>query len=185
MASSFLGALDAQIDSLFAGWNIYSTTLLTALVAYTLYPLFFGAEPDIHPILLARQAAPSPIRQSGESAVYHALDIPHGYPLRSGLNVKDEGASKWSAGRDGDLRDIWREASKGASTKSSKILSVKGKDEPASQSFDELSVEINIIGKHIQSQGGKRVAIYLPNSPEFLVTLFGMLNLHVPQIYQS
>lgn len=30
--------------------------------------------------------------------------------LNTGLNVKDPGANKWSRGRDGDLRDIWRRA---------------------------------------------------------------------------
>ena len=173
MTSSVLGAVDAQLDALFAGWNVYSTTLVVCLVAFLLYPIFYGSEPDTHPILLSRQAAPSPVRQPGESAVYHALEIPHGYPLRAGLNVKDEGVSKWAAGRDGDLRDIWREAAKAAPGKNTRILSVKGRDEPITHDFQTLSKQINIIGKHVQSQGGKRVAIFLPNSIEFLVTLFG------------
>jgi len=35
-----------------------------------------------------------------------------------------------------------------------------------------ISKQINIIGQHIKQQGGSRVAIYLPNSIEFLTTLF-------------
>ena len=174
---SILQAIDAQLDALFADWNIYSTLLVVAFVAYLILPLFLGAEPDTHPLLLARQASASPVRQSGESAVYRAIDIPYGFPLRAGLRVKDEGASKWSSGRDGDLRDIWREAAKPreSTEKPMQILSVKGKDEPISHDVQTLSREINIIGKHIESLGAKRVAIYLPNSTEFLVALFGWL----------
>ena len=174
-STSFLAAIDGQLDSLFAGWNVYSTTLVAVFVGYLFYPLFFGAEPDTHPLLLARQASASPVRQAGESATYRAIDIPYGYPLRSGLNVKDEGAPKWSAGRNGDLRDIWREAAKSSGPHETPIqlLSVKGKDEPAAYGVEGISKDINVIGTQIQSLQGKRVAIYLPNSVEFLVTLFG------------
>ena len=174
-SGSILQIIDSQLDSLFADWNIYSTLLLSAFIAYLIIPLFIGSEPDTHPLLLARQASPSPVRQSGESAVYRAIDIPYGFPLRTGLRVKDEGASKWSAGRDGDLRDIWREAAKprAPTEKPSQILSVKGKDEPISHNIETLSKEINTVGKHIQNLGAKKVAIYLPNSVEFIVVLFG------------
>lgn len=37
---------------------------------------------------------------------------------------------------------------------------------------DDITRQINVIGKHIADQGGIRVAIYLPNSIEFLATLF-------------
>lgn len=37
---------------------------------------------------------------------------------------------------------------------------------------DEITRSINLIGQHISQQGGIRVAIYLPNSIELLVTLF-------------
>jgi hypothetical protein len=64
-------------------------------------------------MLLARQAVPSTVRNEGESAVYRSQAAPHGMPLNSGLNVKDTGVSKWSRGRDGDLRDIWRKVVEG------------------------------------------------------------------------
>lgn len=37
---------------------------------------------------------------------------------------------------------------------------------------DDITRQINLIGKHILDQGGARVAIYLPNSVEFMTTLF-------------
>lgn len=52
-------------------------------------------------------------------------------PLNTGLNVKDPGASKWSRGRDGDIRDVWRQAVNGVSEQGKpagkgKILTVLG-----------------------------------------------------------
>lgn len=37
---------------------------------------------------------------------------------------------------------------------------------------DDVTRQINLIGKHILDQGGSRVAIYLPNSVEFIAALF-------------
>jgi hypothetical protein len=37
---------------------------------------------------------------------------------------------------------------------------------------DNITRQINLIGQHILDQGGNRVAIYLPNSIEFMATLF-------------
>ena len=187
---SFLAQLDAQLDHLFAGWNVYSTTLVVVLIAVLFLPLFFSSgkhsshrliprltiliEPDIHPFLLARQATASPVRESGQSAVYRSSDIPHGYPLRRGLNLKDETTSKWGPGRDGDLRDIWLAAAGAGAGKSRKILTLKGNNEPVASTFEQLSKQINAIGTHFKRHGSQRVAIYLPNSTEFLVSLFGL-----------
>lgn len=38
--------------------------------------------------------------------------------------------------------------------------------------LDDITRQINLVGRHIASQGGKKVAIYLPNSVEFIATLF-------------
>jgi hypothetical protein len=73
------------------------------------YQVFTRRDPDMHPILLARQSRASPVRQQGESPVYRSLSAPHGMALNPGLNFKSPGAPKWSRGRDGDLRDIWRQ----------------------------------------------------------------------------
>jgi hypothetical protein len=61
-----------------------------------------------------------------------------------------------------------------ATSKEGKILTVYGKEDIEDHDLKHLSQEINVIGKHVQVHGGKRVAIYLPNSVELLTTLFGM-----------
>lgn len=85
----------------------------------------------------------------------------------------------YSAGRDGDLRDIWRrvtgeiplEKSTDTSAKG-KILTVFGKQEIVDHDISDITKEICIVGKHLKDHGAKRVAIYLPNSIELLAALF-------------
>jgi hypothetical protein len=103
-------SLDEGISGLFGQWNLYTTGIVTTFLGVVSYQIYTRQDPDVHPMLLARQAQSSPIRQQGESPVYRSQAAPHGMPLNSGLNVKDAGASKWARGRDGDLRDIWRQA---------------------------------------------------------------------------
>lgn len=175
--------IDTSIANFFSSWNWVSTVLVGGLLITLLWPIFMGKEADIHPFLLARQAQASPVRQPGESAVYHANEIPIGYPLRKGLAVKDPGAPKWSAGRDGDLRDIWRQALRGpvddngsaVGVARAKLLTVLGK-RIIEHDLDEVSKMINIIGKFIQEGQGKIVAVCLPNSVELLATIFGKLS---------
>jgi acyl-CoA synthetase (AMP-forming)/AMP-acid ligase II len=85
----------------------------------------------------------------------------------------------YSAGKDGDLRDIWRRVTgeiplekKASSSGTATILTVFGKEEISEHNIAALSKEIASIGKHLQDRGAKRVAVYLPNSIEFLATLF-------------
>jgi hypothetical protein len=85
----------------------------------------------------------------------------------------------YTAGRDGDLRDIWRRVTgeiplgKGqTSSGTAKILTVFGKEDITDHSIADITKEINVIGKHLKEHGAKRVAIYLPNSIEFLAALF-------------
>jgi hypothetical protein len=163
--------LDALIADTLSAWNLYTTLIALALFAFVAYPLIFWAEPDTHPLLLARQAAASPVRQPRESAVYRSTEVPHGYALKTGLSVREPGAPKWTAGKDGDLRDIWREAVN-TSTKPT-IVSVHGKESIFEHDYTTLSKLINIIGSHLQKTGVQRVAIYTPNSIEYLVTIFG------------
>ncbi|KAL8992927.1 MAG: hypothetical protein Q9169_006733 [Polycauliona sp. 2 TL-2023] len=178
-STSLLQQLDAGLEQLFAGWNIYTTLLTIGLVTYLVYPVFFTSDPDTHPLLLARQASPSYVRQPGESAVYRSLEVPASYPLKSGLNVKDPGAPRWSAGRDGDLKDVWRKAVRGpvddegkATGGPGKIYTVLGKEGVTEHKLAEVTKEINAVGEYLVQHGAKRVAIYMPNSMEFLVTLF-------------
>jgi len=112
-AGDYLTKLDESLSALGGQWNGYSTSIATAFVLMLTYSVMARVEPEIHPMLLARQATASAVRQEGQSPVYRANSAPHGYPLNSGLNVKAAGASKWAAGRDGDLRDIWRSAVSG------------------------------------------------------------------------
>jgi len=169
----FFDSADSGLTSLLGQWNVYSTGLVTIVVILVTIQLVSAREPDIHPMLLARQSAPSTVRQEGESAVYRSQAAPHGMPLNSGLNVKDPGASKWSRGRDGDLRDVWRRAATGGENGAKgKLLTVWGSQRVDEHNLEDITRQINLIGHHIAEQGGIRVAIYLPNSVEFLVTLF-------------
>jgi acyl-CoA synthetase (AMP-forming)/AMP-acid ligase II len=85
----------------------------------------------------------------------------------------------YSAGKDGDLRDIWHRVTgeipleRGAtSSGTATIMTVYGKEGVSEHKIDGISKEIAIIGKHLKEHGAKRVAIYQPNSIEFLAALF-------------
>jgi acyl-CoA synthetase (AMP-forming)/AMP-acid ligase II len=84
----------------------------------------------------------------------------------------------YSAGKDGDLRDIWRRVTgeipleKSESSGTGKLMTVFGKEEITEHNIADLTKEIAIVGKYLQERGAKRVAVYLPNSVEFLATLF-------------
>ena len=179
-APSALQQLDAQLEQILKGWNIYTTLIFIVLISYLLYPVFFTPEPDVHPMLLARQGIGSQVRHPGESASFRSVETPHGYPLKTGLNVKERGAPRWTGGRDGDLRDVWKRAVSGPVDndghpidKPEKVLTVLGKEEVVEHTFEKMTAEIIAVGQHIQSHGGSRVAIYLPNSVELLITFFG------------
>ncbi|KAM3455704.1 hypothetical protein MY3296_002122 [Beauveria thailandica] len=168
-----LETLDAGLTGLFGQWNGYSTGLVTVLVVILGYRILHATDPDVHPILLARQSAASTVRNEGESAVYRSPLAPHGMPLNTGLNVKPAGASKWSRGRDGDLRDVWRKVVQGGDAGAKgKLLTVHGSRNVEEHSLDDVTRQINLIGQQITEQGGIRVAIYLPNSIELLAALF-------------
>ena len=174
--ANVLEQLDAQVTELLRSWNVYTTVIAVIIAGFVLYPIFFAEEPDTHPFLLARQGRPSPVRNPGESAVYRSLEAPHGYPLRTGLNVKDPEAPRWAPGKDGDLRDIWRAVVRGGTHgEKGVIMSVFGKEAALEHNLQSISQEINIIGQQLRSSGGKRIGIYLPNSVEFLSAVFGKL----------
>ncbi|KAF2436922.1 acetyl-CoA synthetase-like protein [Tothia fuscella] len=177
--------LDEYIGELFSGWNIYSTLLAIFIAGYLVYTIAAAQDPDTHPMILQRQASPSYVRNPGESAVYRSPDVPHGYPLRTGLNVKTPGAPAYSGGKDGDLRDIWRrvtgeiplEQPRGTTIPTTrngkgKILTVFGKEQVIEHDINSITKDIAVVGESIQKHGGTRVAIYLPNSVEFLAALF-------------
>ncbi|KAK4179496.1 hypothetical protein QBC36DRAFT_298388 [Triangularia setosa] len=169
--------LDEGVTGLFKQWNIWTSLIVTLFAGFITYQISTRQDPDIHPFLLARQSQASPVRQPKESSVYRPQAAPHGLPLHTGLNVKDPGANKWARGRDGDLRDIWRQTIAGVQEGDDKgakgrILTVEGTENVKEHDLDALTRQINLIGQHIVGQGGNRVAIYLPNSVELIVTLF-------------
>ena len=178
--ANWVEQLDAQVAAILADWSLVTTLIAFVIVAVLSYPIIFSDEPDTHPLLLARQAAIAPVRNKNESAVYRSPEVPHGYPLKTGLNVKDAGAPRWATGKDGDLRDIWREvlrggtkAQDGKDIPEGALMTVLGKEEVVEHDVKELSKEVQIIGKHLKASGQKRVAIYLPNSAEYLMAIFG------------
>jgi len=176
--------IDSAIGDFFSQWNWASTIIVGLILIVVIYPIFAGKEADVHPFLLARQTQASPIRQPGESAVYRSTEIPYGYPLRSGLAIKDPGASKWTTGRDGDLRDIWRQAVTGPKKEdgssagpSAKITTILGTEKIIEHNLRDLTSDINVIGESIKNAGGRKVAVCLSDSTELLCTIFGMLQI--------
>lgn len=124
---SIFESIDNALTGAVGTWNVYSTGLATALVVAISYKIASLREPDVHPMLLARQAIASTVRHEGESAIYRAQAAPHAMPLNHGLNVKDPGAAKWSRGRDGDLRDVWRKVALGGENGAKgKLITVLG-----------------------------------------------------------
>ncbi|PHH83787.1 hypothetical protein CDD82_2659 [Ophiocordyceps australis] len=167
-----LETLDSAVTDLLGQWNVYSTALATLLVALVTYHMVLsGRDPDVHPLLLARQTVPSTVRNPGESPVYRAHGAPHGMPLATGLGVRDPDAPKWSRGRDGDLRDVWRQAVASPAVRG-RFLTVHGSQNVVEHKLDDLTRQINIVGRHLVDAGATKVAIYLPNSVELLVALF-------------
>lgn len=182
---SIVAKLDAFAAELLADWNIYTTLIAGGIVAFLVFSFVTSKDSDIHPFLLARQSTAFPVRQPGETAQYRSLETPHGFPLRSGLNVKDPGAPRWTSGRKGDLRDIWKAAVRGAvgedgkgSGKQGKIYTVLGR-KAIEHSLEQVTQEINVIGSRLQSSKVNTVAVCLTDSVELLASIFGSKILHL------
>ncbi|PYI06118.1 hypothetical protein BO78DRAFT_369699 [Aspergillus sclerotiicarbonarius CBS 121057] len=176
--TSIVAKLDALVAELLADWNIYTTLIAGGIVAFLVFSFVTSKDTDIHPFLLARQSTAFPVRQPGETAQYRSLETPHGFPLRSGLNVKDPGAPRWTSGRKGDLRDIWKAAVRGTveedgrvTGKQGKIYTVLGR-KAIEHSLEQVTQEMNVIGDRLQSSKVKTVAICLTDSVELLAAIF-------------
>ena len=95
-------------------------------------------------------------------------------------DVKDPGAPKWTGGRRGDLRDIWKAAVRGALNEDGTISGKQGKiytvlvKKAIEHSLGEVTQEINVIGRHLRNADAKTVAICLTDSIELLAAIFGM-----------
>ena len=70
--------LDESIGQLIADWNIYTTVIVVALLGFASWVILDSQDADTHPLLLARQAQASYVRQPGESAVFRSPETPHG-----------------------------------------------------------------------------------------------------------
>ncbi|OOF94791.1 hypothetical protein ASPCADRAFT_208450 [Aspergillus carbonarius ITEM 5010] len=176
--TSIVAKLDALVAELLADWNIYTTLIAGGIVAFLVFSFVTSKDTDIHPFLLARQSTAFPVRQPGETAQYRSLETPHGFPLRSGLNVKDPGAPRWTSGRKGDLRDIWKAAVRGTveedgrvTGKQGKIYTVLGR-KAIEHSLEQVTQEMNVIGERLQSAKVNTVAICLTDSVELLAAIF-------------
>ncbi|SZE99912.1 unnamed protein product [Blumeria hordei] len=181
--------LDQYVVSIISRWDFLSTVLFAGSIFSFFYLIINHRDPDAHPFLLARQSHPSQVRHEGESAVFRNLSAPHGGPLNSGLNIKVSGISKWAKGKDGDLRDVWRKVVSGAQDRqgsdtgiSGKFYTILGSDKITEHDRADITRAINFIGKHIRQEGGARVAIYLPNSIEFLAALFACSFYHLTAV---
>ena len=172
---NILEQLDAQLASLLTDWGFVTTILALIIAVFVAYPILYPSEPDTHPLLLARQSAIASVRNKNESAVYRSPEVPGDTPLRSGLAVKDVTAPRWSAGKDGDLRDVWREVMKSGKddVPNGRIMTVLGKEELVEHEVEQLTKEIAIMGKHMKEAGVNNVALYLPNCVEYLMAVFG------------
>lgn len=184
--AEYLAQLDSLIADTVADWTHLTTFLAVIIVIFVAYPILSPSEPDTHPLLLARQANASPVRQKNSSALYRSPEVPHGYPLRSGLNVRDAGAPKWANGKDGDLRDVWREVTRGGKENGEGkvlpegvIMTVLGKEQVVEHEIDSITKEIAVMGQLLKQNNASRVAIYLPNCVEYLVVIFGTFD-HIP-----
>lgn len=48
-----------------------------------------------------------------------------------------------------------------------------GREELIQHGWEKLTRDLNAVGQHVRDHGGRRVAVYLPNSVEMVVSLFG------------
>jgi hypothetical protein len=150
--------MDIELDIL--------SLILLALIVILLIPILFPADPDTFPFILNNQSQPSKVRHPEESAIYRHRDQPHGHPLITGLSLR----KGYEAPRDGDLRDVWEIALQ----KNVTLGIVRG----GRCVYEKLSTrqdELKKLGSGLRECAGEhgKVAIYLPNTIENLLTNFG------------
>ena len=100
--STLAARIDETLTTHLQTWNTTTTLLALDLSILLLYPVLVtltAADPDTHPLLLARQSAINPVRRKHESAVYRSPEVPFGGPLKQGLGIRAEGAPVWARKR--------------------------------------------------------------------------------------
>jgi hypothetical protein len=149
--------------------DILSFVLLALIVVLLFIPVLFPSDPDTFPFILNNQAQPSRVRHPNESAVYRHRDQPRGYPLVTGLALR----KGYEAPRDGDLRDIWELALQNSVT-----LGIVRGGRCVYEKLEGRTDQMHKLGsalRELTGDGGK-VATYLPNTIENLLTSFGILS---------
>ncbi|KAI9850955.1 MAG: hypothetical protein M1838_004740 [Thelocarpon superellum] len=184
MGVSIMEHIDQQLSVLFSGWSVYTTAITVVLIAFVVYPWLTWSDPDIHPLLLSRQAYSAPVRNLGESAVHRSAEAAYGYPLKTGLGIKDAGAPQWKAGRDGDLRDIWRRAagqSVGQDGKladqKAKVFTILGRDEIIEHSPAAAYYDLTPILLPYDQSPATVLELLRQTGPDFLIAAAGTVPL--------
>lgn len=85
--AGLLEQLDGAISELLAGWNVYTTLIAFGILGYVGWVIYDTADADTHPLLLARQAQASYVRQPGESAVFRSPETPHGCTMSADIQI--------------------------------------------------------------------------------------------------
>jgi hypothetical protein len=81
--AGLLEQLDGLISDILAGWNLYTTLITFGILGFVGFVIYDSADADTHPLLLARQAQASYVRQPRESAVFRSPETPHGCRMNS------------------------------------------------------------------------------------------------------
>lgn len=146
--------------------DILSFILLALIVFLLVIPVLFPSDPDTFPFILNNQSQPSKVRHPKESSVYRHRDQPHGYPLVTGLALR----KGYEAPRDGDLRDVWELA-----LQKSVTLGIVRGGRCVYEKLEDRKDELHKLGKGLKELAGEggKVATYLPNTIEHLLTTFG------------
>ena len=146
--------------------DILSLILLALIVILLIIPILFPADPDTLPFVLNNQSHPSKVRHPKESATYRHRDQPHGYPLITGLSLR----KGYEAPRDGDLRDVWEIA-----LQKNVTLGIVRGGRCVYETLSSRQDELKQLGSGLRELAGEhgKVAIYLPNTIENLLTNFG------------
>lgn len=81
--AGLIDQLDEKVSEVLSAWNIYTSILALVIVGFGIWTILDNADTDTHPLLLARQAQASYVRNPGESAVFRSPEVPHGCMLIS------------------------------------------------------------------------------------------------------
>lgn len=99
------------------------------------------------------QCIASPVRNANESSIYRSHVTPEGFPLMSGLGIR-QGYGR----RNGDLRDVFAIAKEGPMV--------------GNNSWEDIERDVHALGKYLKSANVTRVLVILPNTIRNITTQF-------------